>query len=593
MSQRESANQMKELEDKIQIFLTDQARANSRTNSAVNLSKEIMISITDFYPTPEKANGFRKIYGMTKKHTAGLDSGGFSWLMGKLKVIEPELLPCGIEVPATAKNTIDLYKRIGVLKKDYPIQLDLPPRYDQPPEVRKQLITRTVGYYYEMVGELPWTIPVIHGWSKEEMEFNLELITDPDKARVAMGTYAGSTRGVWTMGNLNPHKPKGLGLGSMKSLHTSVDYRLYTDNQANPDRDKFLATPSPGRMDLGLDRPFVDKVKSRIATPAPGKVDVGIQSPRSTPMVAAPSSKKLLGVGTFISNAVGADGGAAINPSNKVAVGSFVPSTARAPGEKLLGSSEIDKLAVGTFVASNTGPLGEKLAVGTYAATATKPIRELLTYAKPEKKKKAKRVSFKTILDRVAVALNFLKEDYEVFMLGGASPHMIHQIFMSGAYWTDTSAWRIKALMAEIYLWGHSSGHNSFNIGYSKKNKKIDDEGIELLKEYLRESTHPFNGMTVDRFLTIGKMRMKEWRKSWDGNRWEVKPFKLRAMHNAWILKEVIEPIAKEYATDPEGYHAYLQKCLEPRPILSKRLDYLYDKLRQPYVQTDLEVYLK
>jgi len=559
-------SQNQELEEKIRIFLTDQARSNSRTNTVVELSREIMLSITDFYKAPEKANGFRETYGMTKKHTAGLDSGGFSFLMGRLRVEESEILPCGIEVPATAKDTIDLYKRIGVLEKDYPIQLDLPPRFDQSPEIRKQLITRSAGYYYEMVGELPWVIPVVHGWSQEEMEFNLELITDPDKARVAMGTYAAETRGVWTMGNLNPHKPRGLGVGSMKPLHTSVDYRLYTDNQANPDREKYIATPSPGRIDLGWDKPFVDKVKSRVATPAPGKVDVGIQSPKTTPMVAAPSKKKIA-LGTFISRAVGADGGAAINPSKK--------------------------LAVGTFAASNTGPLGEKLAVGTYAATATKPIRELLTYTKPEKKKKAQRVSFKTILDRIAMALNFLKEDYEVFMLGGASPHMIHQIFMSGAYWTDTSAWRIKALMAEIYLWEHSTGHNSFNIGHSKKNKKIDDEGVEILREYLREPTHPFSGMLVDRFLTIGKMRMKEWRKTWDDNQWEVKPFKLRAMHNAWVLKEVIEPVARDYATDPEGYHAYLQKCLEPRPILSKRLDYLYDKLRQPYIQTDLEVYLK
>jgi len=335
------------VDDKIRIFLTDQARHGGRTNGVVNLSKEIMISITDFYKKPEKANDFRKNYGMTKKHTAGLDSGGFSFLMGKFKMEQSELLPCGIEVPVTAKNTIDLYKRMGVMKRDYPIQLDLPPRFDQAPDIRKQLITRSAGYYYEMASELPWVIPVVHGWTKEEMEFNLEIITDPDKARIAMGTYAAETRGVWTMGNLNPHKPKSLGIGSMKGLHTSVDYRKYTDNISNPDRKK-IATPSPGRIDLGIDDPFIDKVKSKIAAAAPGKVDVGIQSPRTTPMVAAPSKK--LAIGTFISSAVGADGGAAINP-NRIIIGSFVPS---------------EKLAVGSFIASNTGPLGEKLAVGTY-----------------------------------------------------------------------------------------------------------------------------------------------------------------------------------------------------------------------------------
>jgi len=573
-------------EDKIRIFLTDQARSRTGSNSVVQLSKEIMIAVSDFYKNPNEANDFRKVYGMTSRHTAGLDSGGFQFLMGKLKVENSEVLPCGLEVPASAKETVEIYKRMGVLKKDYPIQLDLPPRFDQDPNTRKQLITRSAGYYYEMAEELPWVVPV-HGWSLEEMKFNLELLMDPDKARIAMGTYAAETRGVWTMGNLNPHKPKSLGVGSMKAFHNSENYLPFTDNHANKDRDKLaigsykafthnsyykdhvkqgkaVASPVPGRLDVGIDEPFIDKVKSRVATPVPTKVDAGIQTPRTTPMVAAPS-RKPVAVGSFIASAVGADGGAAVNPSRK-------------------------RMAVGTFIANTTGPLGEKLAVGTYAATATTPVGELISKKKAPIKS---RVSFTVILDRIAMALNLLKPDYEVFMLGGASPHMVHQIFMSGASWTDTSAWRIKALMAEIYLWDHSTGHSSFNIGYSTKNKQIDDEGVEILRECLQNSTHPLNGMTVDRFLAIGKMNMKEWRSTWKENQWEVKPFKLRAQHNAWVLKEVVEPVARDYAADPDGYYKYLSNCLEPRPILSKRLRYLYDKLHQPYVQTDLEVYLK
>lgn len=403
------------LEEKIQIFLTDQAKSRAGSGSVTELSKEIMISIGDFYKKPENADGFREDYGMTVKHTAGWDSGGFQFLMGKLKIAESEMLPCGIEVPASAQETISLYKRIGLHKKDYPIQLDLPPRYDQAPNIRKQLINRSVGYYYEMAAEIPGVIPVVHGWTLGEMEHNLTLLEDPDKASLALGSFAGATQG-WTMKNLNPHKD--VGVGSMKSFHTSEDYTKYTNKLT-------VASPVPGTLDVRKGTAFVDKVKSRIATPAPTKVDAGIQKPRTTPMVAAPSKK--IALGSFVASAVGADGGAAINPSNK------------------------NKLAIGSFVSSTTGPLGEKLAIGTYAATATKPVGNLLTYAKKKPPKK-KRVPYIVILDRIAEALNFLKKDYEVFMLGGASPHMIHQVFMSGAKWTDTSAWRIKGLMAEIYL---------------------------------------------------------------------------------------------------------------------------------------------
>lgn len=561
------SEQQQSLADKIQVFLTDQASSRAGSGNIIKLSDEIMISVGDFYKNPTKADGFRTNYGMKKKHKAGWDSGGFQFLMGKLKVDDSAILPCGIEVPATAQETINLYKRIGIHKTDYPIQLDLPPRYDQSPEVRKQLIDTSVAYYYEMVAEIPGVIPTVHGWTLEEMERNLELITDPDKARVAMGSYAAMTRGTWTMGNLNPHEGNEVGVGSMKSFHNSFDYVPFTDNHSNKHRDKLnaVASPVPGRVDLGIDIPFIEKVKSRVATAVPGKVDAGIQDRSNTPMVAAP--KKRLAIGSFVASAVGADGGAAIQPSKK-------------------------KVALGSFVSSTTGPLGEKLAVGTFAATATKPVGHLI--AKTEQPK-VPRVSFNVIMDRIASALNFLKKDYEVFMLGGASPHMVHQIFMAGASWTDTSAWRIKGLMGEIYLWGHSSGHNSFHIGYSTSSKKvsIDTEGINILKEYLEDPTHPLNGMTVHRFLKIGYMGMKQWRKTWKKEEWEIRPGPLRMLHNAWVLKQVVEPVAKDYASAPDKYHKYLQKCLAPRPILSKRLDYLHNKLKYPYVQTDLEVYLK
>jgi len=565
------------MDDKIRVFLTDQSRSRAGSNKVSEMSKQVMVSISPFYKRPETADGFRKEYGMTKKHTWGIDSGGFQFLMGKLDGVPLETLPCGVKVPTSAQHTIDIYKRTGLQQRDLPIQLDLPPRYDLPPEHRKQLIDRSVLYYYEMVPEIPEVVPVIHGWTKEEMEYNLELITDPDKAQVALGSYAATTRGSWTMGKLNPHKPR-LGVGSMKAFHNSENYIGFTDNVANKDRDQLaigsykvlthnnyykdhvrqgaIAIGVPGRLDLGIDIPFVDKVNSRVAVAAPSKVDVGMQDPSNTPMVAAPSRKRIA-LGSFVASAVGADGGAAINPQAK---------------------RKRQRLAVGSFAASSTGPLGEKLG--------------------EKKKSTTPRVSFNVIMDRIAMSMNLLRDDYDIFMLGGASPHMIHQVFLAGASWTDTSAWRIKGLMGEIYLWDHSSGKNSFHIGYSDSDKKtkMDSEASEILREYLQDVTHPFSGMSVKRFLQIGYMNVRGhngWRETWEKNQWEVKPGPLRMLHNAWVLKRVIEPIAHDYASAPDKYYEYLKKCLEPRPTLSKRLKQLWDRLQHPYVQTDLGVYLK
>ncbi|GAG25858.1 unnamed protein product, partial [marine sediment metagenome] len=164
-----------------------------------------MLSVAPFYKNKAAAIPFKEDYGIKPKHTTGWDSGGFQFLMGKLDIGDPEMLPCGMQVPSSAQETIDIYKRVGVKKTDYPIQLDLPPRYDQTPDVRKQLITRSVGYYYEMAAVIPQTVPVIHGWTMDEMKYNLELINDPDKAEVAVGTFLSEMRGVWTMGNMNPH----------------------------------------------------------------------------------------------------------------------------------------------------------------------------------------------------------------------------------------------------------------------------------------------------------------------------------------------------------------------------------------------------
>ena len=330
------------------------------------------------------------------------------------------------------------------------------------PVERMQLIETSARYYWEMVQEIPWTIPTIHGWTEAEIKRNLDLVENPDK--LATGTFLGSSV-RWVMGNLNPH---------------------------------------------------VKADRNRLATPVPSRVDAGIQKPENTAMVR--------------------------------------------------------RVAAGTFMANYTGPLGEKTSI------------------QPQVKG---RISYSVIIDRLAMVLNLLRDNYDVFMLGGASPHMQHPVFLCGAKWTDTSAWRIKALLAEIYLPEHSQGHNAFGVGSSKKAQPMDDEARMILSDCLSDGRHPYNGMSVNRFLQIAHLYMDEWHEQQAAEQWEATPFKLRAMHNAYVLKCREEEIAHQYATDPDRYYAYLVKRYAKRPIISKQLASLWNKMRRPYVQQDIRVYLK
>jgi hypothetical protein len=245
--------------------------------------------------------------------------------------------------------------------------------------------------------------------------------------------------------------------------------------------------------------------------------------------------------------------------------------------------------------------------------------------ASPRKKKKAskkkdtKQVSYNVVIDRIAMVLNYLRDDYDVFMLGGASPHMQHQVFLAGAKWTDTSAWRVKAVLGEIYIPDHSSGHSSFGIGYSQKHreccgtwfhvddrcsicnkkgklkgpKRMDTEALEILKDCLDDPRHPFTGMYWKRFMEIGHMLVPQWRKKVLKHNYEADPFVLKALHNAYVLKCVEEETANEYVNDPDRYYHYIKKRLAPRKILSNRLKGLWRRIKSPYVQDDLRVYMK
>lgn len=573
--------------EKIKIFLTDQTK--DRRANVSTMSKEVMLAVNEFYPRPDNADNFRKEYGLTSKHVTGWDSGGFQFLMGKLKGIPVELLPCGIEVPVNAQPTLDLYRRVGVTKSDLPIQLDLPPRYDLPPDHKRELIERSAAYYWEMVEEMPWIVPVVHGWKLEEILYSLELVEDPDKLsqmsivgkirELAVGTNAGA-KTDWQMGKLNPNRkrydddiaagvfaapgkgssavdhchptrPRHVAVGSFKAETGSVNYLPYTDNQAN--RNRVLSTPVPTVIDAGIVHPDKSAVvscakrskKRIIASPTPGGLDTRGGKPI---------------VNKFTSN------------KRKRIVATPTPGMVDA------GMQKPDDMPM---VAAP-----RRIAVGSFAATTMSNMPR-------QKRKKRKQVPYMVIINRIAMVLNLLREDYRVFMLGGASPHMQHMLFMSGAEWTDTSAWRIKGMMAEIYLPEHSSGENAFKIGHSKKKPQMDDEAVEILREVLSHPEHPYSGMSAKRFLAIGHMYMSEWYDTWPTEKWEARPDKVRMDHNAFILKFYEEQIARDFATDPVRYHKYLMKRYGQRKYIPGRIDALWKKLKRPYVQTEMNIFCK
>jgi hypothetical protein len=101
-------------------------------------------------------------------------------------------------------KTVEIYKRIGVTRKDFPIQLDLPPRYALSKQERIALIIKGAVFYHQMTKEIDWTIPVVHGWTYEELSLSLSLIENPE--RLASGTFSGSAYD-WVMGKLNSHEP--------------------------------------------------------------------------------------------------------------------------------------------------------------------------------------------------------------------------------------------------------------------------------------------------------------------------------------------------------------------------------------------------
>jgi len=554
------------------IFLTDQVQGHPNIK---DISKHIMFSVTDFYKNPDQANGYRKIF--TDQHRLAEDSGGFQFLMGKMS--DPDPL-----------KTVEIYKRIGVRETDFPIQLDLPPRYNLGKEETEGLLRRGAEFYHIMAAEIPYVIPVVHGWTKKQLELSLELIDDPDK--LASGTNIPPmcrSKDVMSAGtNLT-----GSG-GSQYILNHITSKRSHVAAGANQQSGLFVLdhVGKLKKVAVGANQAMTTEkgwvmghlnprssIIDRIATPLTTKIDWGYDPEKSHMKICSSRSRRI---------AAGA-----MNLTTPV-VDNIISCRPRT-----------ERIAAGTFQVMGTGsgrniyPRDQRVSAGTYMVTsvvaspAGNAEEIITTIDKTNRKEKAgipkrHRAPQVIVLERLAIVLNMLR-NRELFILGGASPHFQHMIFMGGAKYSDTSSWRLKAYMASIYL--PEIGARS--IGYKDTDTHLKKEEIPLLRMCLRNPTHPFNGMSVNDFLELGKMNVKQYYETVKEKKWPVKPFDLRALHNAWVLKFPEEETAKEYACDPDRYYQYLiSQRFKGKPNLTRRCKKLWEMMKRPYVQTDLSIFL-
>lgn len=532
----------KHIKDKA-IYLTDQVHGRP---DVTEVSHEIMRSIFDFYKKPQKARNYRQIH-FRDYHRPAWDSGGFQFLMGKLSLEQCNPL-----------RTVEIYKSIGIQKHDFPLQLDLPPKYGLEEEETLALLKQSAEFYHIMVAEIPEVIGVVHGWTEEQLRQSLEWIEDPDKLAVATnipthartkgkmtrgagtnlsgsggsqyvlshitsnktcvlgaGSFQGTTREKdWTMGHLNPHS----------SVLERVGVGAY--NQSGMFVCDFIAN-TPSRMEK--------KVAAGTMADSPVVVD----HVKSRPIAAGANQQS----GMFVLDYAG-------NLKRKVVA---------APGGD-----------VSTYV---MGHIGKK-----------SPESQ-----KPRGIPKKHRAPQKVVLERLATVLNMLR-DRDLFILGGASPHFQHILFCAGAKYTDTSSWRLKAYMASIYL--PEVGARS--IGYKETDKRLREKEKRLLRECLRDPSHPFSGMSAHNFLMLGHMNVKGYYDTVEKKEWPAKPFDLRALHNAWVLKVREERRANEFGNDPDRYYRYLKnRRFKGHPQLAKRLGVIWKRMTQPYVSDDVAVYLK
>ena len=180
------------------------------------------------------------------------------------------------------------------------------------------------------------------------------------------------------------------------------------------------------------------------------------------------------------------------------------------------------------------------------------------------------RVPKNVVYERLCIAMNMLR-DREVFVLGGSGPNSAHLLFLLGGRYIDGASWRLAAKLWRIYV----PELGEFSVGRKRIAKRLNEEAIKVMREYYKDSLF---GISFEEFLKRISAR--------SGG------FELRALWNAYILK-IEEAIANEYANDPDRYYHYLKRRWANSPYWRRVLEFCWKRIKRPYVQDRLDVYLK
>jgi hypothetical protein len=245
------------------------------------------------------------------------------------------------------------------------------------------------------------------------------------------------------------------------------------------------------------------------------------------------------------------------------------------------------RIAAGTNGTSAQGyvmdNLGKRVAAGSNIATQ---INDTIT--KRNQKKESKRAPRKVVLNRLAVLGNLLSTvSNEFFFLGAGSTNTMHLCFLAGASAVDSSSWRISAYLGVIFL----PGIGNIAIGQKNTARRLKTEHLPVLQECLNADDYPVH-ISLSEFLELGSYKAKQFKEAGGLSHYPVDPFTLRALHNAWIVKQE-EKIAREYANDPDAYERYLEKRFEHSPYLSRQFNYFRARLKDPYPRDHPEVFLR
>ncbi|WP_290597064.1 MULTISPECIES: hypothetical protein [unclassified Archaeoglobus] len=250
-------------------------------------------------------------------------------------------------------------------------------------------------------------------------------------------------------------------------------------------------------------------------------------------------------------------------------------------------TKDTNLLGIGTFSGINNsyeGPKHDhpldaqytrKIGLGVYAAD-THPAPQVGNQHKPAGSSNGSNgkdlTPVNVIFERLATALNLLR-DREVFLLGAANINFMHLGFLGGAKFSDGSSWRIAARFWTIYLPEH------VGVPVGVKRNKLGSKELNLLREVHADPDYIFHDIPFDILVKAFKAHKK------DG-------FTVRALHNAWVVKKE-EEIANEFANDPDRYYFYLSKRWENSPYWRSRLNLFWKNIKQSWVQSDLEVFLR